>query len=451
MQIEELRKRHPCFIYESYLVEKQNNKLHIEFNFLLEPDIYFKPTLEVPCSDTVNISKLHNLVFHIGLIEMLSYWKAACSPFIIIKAGYIKEEQVGYWHKLLIKGMSEFYYKNQIDFTARDFVQIKVDHKSYHSEPLDTTESGDLIMSGGGKDSSVTLSLLSKQTNKQAVFLLNPTRCAIDSANIANYRTTFCVQRTLDKTLLKLNSIGYLNGHTPFSALLAFVGILTCAVNGYNNLIASNESSANECSLTYRGLPINHQYSKSLDFETNFRDYCHKYLSSQISYFSFLRPLSDLQISALLAKFTKYHISFRSCNVNQQKDSWCKQCAKCAFTYLTLFPFLSSNQLKKIFGDDLFLHSSIQTHIRALVGIEGNKPFECVGTKQESIDSIFLGLEKCKHNDDSAPAFLQELAAKLESNSLSSSLLSNFNNQHFLVPYYENILRSAMRGLQYNE
>ena len=77
----------------------------------------------------------------------------------------------------------------------------------------------------------------------------------------------------------------------------------------------SNESSANEPSVV--GTDINHQYSKSFEFENDFRNYEKEFLKTNIEYFSLLRPLTELQIAMLFSKHKKYHDIFRSCNVRK--------------------------------------------------------------------------------------------------------------------------------------
>ena len=47
-----------------------------------------------------NTLEAQNLAFHIGLIELISYWKCTCSPKIIIKCGYLNEEQIKWWKKI---------------------------------------------------------------------------------------------------------------------------------------------------------------------------------------------------------------------------------------------------------------------------------------------------------------------------------------------------------------
>ena len=70
---------------------------------------------------------------------------------------------------------------------------------------------------------------------------------------------------------------------------------------GKKYVALSNEDSANESNIV--GEKINHQYSKSLEFENDFRWFTKNYLTDKIEYFSLLRPLNELQIMKI---FTKY-------------------------------------------------------------------------------------------------------------------------------------------------
>ena len=60
---------------------------------------------------------------------------------------------------------------------------------------------------------------------------------------------------------MELNKRGFLNGHTPFSAMVAFTSFLTAYLNDKRYIVLSNESSANESNVM--GTKINHQYSKT--------------------------------------------------------------------------------------------------------------------------------------------------------------------------------------------
>lgn len=121
--------------------------------------------------------------------------------------------------------------------------------------------------------------------------------------------------------MLQLNKEGFLNGHTPFSALVAFSSVIAARMAGLSYIALSNESSANES--TVQGSTVNHQYSKSFEFEEDFHQYQTDHLPGSAYYFSMLRPLSEFQIAKYFAKQKQYHKIFRSCNAGSKTDSWC--------------------------------------------------------------------------------------------------------------------------------
>lgn len=452
MMLPELRERHPRFIYDSFQTEQRNEELHVRFHFLLEPDVVFTPEIVLPQNHSLDQQELENFAFHMGLIEMISYWKTACPQEIKIEAGQLTEEQVSWWHDLFIHGLGEFFYQNSIDFTPPDFFRITSDQSKEPNVPVQKplTLSGDLILLGGGKDSTVTLELLKDSPVRKKPLILNPIRPAIESAKIAGYSDPLIVKRRMDSKLLELNQKGYLNGHTPFSAYLAFLGVFIGTLHRYQNIIVSNDRSAEEENILFHGQRINHQYSRSFHFEKLFREYCAKYLNPQVQYFSFLRPLYEIQISQLFAKYPEHHLSFRSCNVGQKEDVWCGACAKCAFVYVSLFPFLSFERAKEIFGEDYYFKSEIVPFIRELVGLEGHKPFECVGTREESILAIALAIRKYKSAGKQIPPLLLSLERKLGLDDaktvqlLEEEIQKGWNYQHFLPEEYVKLLKESL-------
>lgn len=267
MNFNELRKKHQQFIYEGFEVKEENGDVRISFDFLITPEIHFKPEIIFP-----NIKwdpKFNNLVFNLGLVEMLSYWKATCSPEIIIKAGYLNDEQIAWWKDLLIKGLGEFFYKNKIDFTQPDLVKFKISHLgSGIAFPHGELKDKNLILVGGGKDSAVTLESFNGKENN--CLMLNPTEAAKNITKVAGFSNPIIIKRTIDPKLLELNEQGYLNGHTPFSAYLAFVSTMAAILYDYKNIVVSNEASSNEGNVEFHGKIINHQYSKSLEFEEKY-------------------------------------------------------------------------------------------------------------------------------------------------------------------------------------
>ncbi|MFH0895007.1 MAG: hypothetical protein V2A54_11290, partial [Bacteroidota bacterium] len=271
-------------------------------------------------------------------------------------------------------------------------------------------------------------------------FAVNPRKAIKDTIAAAGFEKMITVKRTLDPLLLKMNTEGFLNGHTPFSALLAFYTSMIAAMSGIRNIALSNESSANEP--TVKGTEINHQYSKSFAFEKDFREYINSWICSDIIYFSFLRPLSELQIALLFSKYENHHSVFRSCNAGSKTDSWCGNCPKCLFTFIMLHAFMNPEKVSAIWGENLFMKPSMKKYFDELSGASDVKPFECVGT----VDEVNLALcETMKfYTDDSLPLLLKEyketsLFSKFKSFSLNTEM-SSFNNEHFLSDEFLNLL-----------
>jgi len=84
MTLSLLRKQYPVFSYESYSFKQTKSGLLISFVFKTN-DIVFRPKILIKKAKSKK--GIDNLVFNLGLIEMFSYWKAFCSPKIMIKCG----------------------------------------------------------------------------------------------------------------------------------------------------------------------------------------------------------------------------------------------------------------------------------------------------------------------------------------------------------------------------
>ena len=156
---------------------------------------------------------------------------------------------------------------------------------------------------------------------------------------------------------------------------------------------------------------INHQYSKTSEFEKKFKTYCQKYLTQSIYYFSFLRRYTEFEIVKMFTKYPKYFSNFSSCNVaGRVGEKWCKKCPKCLFIYATLYPFLEEKQLLKIFGENLFKKKGLLSLMKSLIGWGKAKPFECVGTYKESKLAFRLSFKKAQKSGK-VPYLLQKFNA----------------------------------------
>lgn len=453
-----LRSKHPTLTYRGYTLARDQNILKATFLIDLAPSIQFRPTISFPATE-VEESQLAPFLVHLGLVETISYWKAACSPRVMIEGYRLTEEERAWWHDLFIHGLGEFFFVNDIDPSHPGLLTIE----SRGEKPLprltqtsSSKKEGELVLAAGGKDSSLTLAMLKRvaPSVRRETLILNPSRSASESITIAGYAEPIIVRRTIDTQLLELNAQGYLNGHTPFSAYLAFLGTMIAETRDLASVVVSNERSASEENTIFHGLAINHQYSKGIRFERRFRAYAAEHFPGCASYYSIIRPLYDLQVSGLFATLAPHHLhSFRSCNVGQRDDRWCGRCPKCAFVSLTLAPFISAEQRASIFGAELFEVPEILSAIEELTGVRDHKPLECVGTLGESRDALVLTLDRYAREGITPPPGLVAISAQLERQDCLPTLeharatLTEWSDDHELPSEYSKELKALLREL----
>jgi UDP-N-acetyl-alpha-D-muramoyl-L-alanyl-L-glutamate epimerase len=453
-KFQHFREEFEFFSYEDFTWKFSGNDFEISYSFNLSGKYFFHPKIRIPYKadiflpfDRLSPSMLDNLVFHTGMIELISYWKAACPELLLIKPFSLSSSQVDFWKKIYYDGLGEFFYLNSIHVSLEDFMEINCPGNR-STETLSTGKPGGcLVPVGGGKDSAVTTGLLNNEKLNWLPLSINPgktTRSVILAAG-KSIDQTIDIFREIHPQLLELNARGFLNGHTPFSALLAFYSLLAAFISGRGDIILSNESSANE--VTVPGTRINHQYSKSLEFEQDFRKYVKDYISDDYNYFSLLRPLSELQIAALFSGMPEFHHEFRSCNVGSKTDSWCGHCPKCLFTFIILSPFLEPEKLREIFGKNLLDEPSLENYLDELSGMKETKPFECIGTVEEV--NLALSLAAEKYSQDKLPFLLRKHQEKtgysLFSQNYFEDMLKNIDPEHFVPGKYLNILTNALR------
>ena len=254
---------------------------------------------------------------------------------------------------------------------------------------------------------------------------------------------TFIVKRVIDRKIVDLNSEGFLNGHTPFSAIVAFVSYLCAYLSGKKYIVLSNEDSANES--TVIGTSVNHQYSKTYEFENDFNNYTKKYYGIDIKYFSLLRPLTEFQIGMLFSKLDKFHKVFKSCNLGSKGDTWewCCKCPKCLFVFIILSPFLYRDKLIDIFGTDLYEDASLLDTFKELLGYSETKPFECVGTYGEVRFAVSLLINKL---GDDLPYLLRYYKDNYPL-SLDTDYRLHYNLNNNLDSSFESIVKDAISNV----
>ncbi len=428
------REKYKKFIYNGWQIKRNGGKITVSFDFYIDGLCEFHPTTEIDISNLdvanpYNSYEANKIIFNLGMVELISYWKCACPPEVEIKCGWLSQYDISWWKKLYFGGLSEFFYVNSVETDEESFMNITVNDafRKELEESIYNKTGINVIPVGGGKDSCVTAHLLKPFGSKNKFFTVNDQQARTDTVISAGYCENDIIRthRTIDKNLLKLNSEGFLNGHTPFSAIVAFLSLYCAYLIGGEYIVLSNESSANESNI--KGTNVNHQYSKSYEFECDFTDYVERNILSGIKYFSILRPFSELQIAKMFASLPEYHKTFRSCNRGSKKNIWCAKCAKCLFVFTILAPFCNYNELSEIFGNDMLNDPDMTEDFDGLAGFSEVKPFECVGTKSEFSYALWALINKLEKENKDLPVLCKRFKEKADFNALDKNLLNDYN------------------------
>lgn len=373
------------FVFSSYNFDSSTRTLTLRYSFDEAQHFTESYRFDFPfvAYDPAVLDRAVQLLFFMAGV---SYYKAFLAPEIVVKEGLIDDSTARFLEKTWQKGLGEYWYINQLDPNTG----IEFPVNAPQQQTLQSTGTGGLVGLGGGKDSLVSVELLRKQLPDIATWSLNHRQQLaplVERIGLQHY----WVEREFDMQLVSLkNTPGYRNGHIPISAIFACVGTIVTILAGKRDYIVSNEQSANAPTLSYQGVPINHQYSKSQEFEADYQSILEHNFDESTRYYSLLRPFSELRIGELFAPhFDTYHDVFSSCNRAFTHTSnhmfWDGTCPKCAFVYLILTPFVDRLKLEALFdGKNLLLDPALRPTYRQLLGIEGDKPLDCIGEIEES-------------------------------------------------------------------
>lgn len=449
MTVETLRKKYQEFHYYGMDIEENETELVVVYHFEIIGLAQFNPSCHFPKQSSIQFSNkrmIKNLLFSLGMVELISYWKATCSPKVIIHESTLDNQQILWWKKLYFNGLGEFFYLNRITLTEEEMMDIHSLGQAYDGEELQQSYSGNLIPVGGGKDSFVSLEILKEMKPENKAFVINHVISAVEAAKVAGYAENLLhVERKLDSKIIELNKQGFLNGHTPFSAMVAFSSVITAILWGKRYVCLSNEASANES--TVKDASVNHQYSKSYEFEQDFNGYLEKYIGNPVHYFSLLRGLSELQIVSIFATLKDYHPVFKSCNVGSKKGEWCCDCAKCLFVAVMLSAFLTDEEISNIFHEAILEKESMWDLLKELSGISDNKPFECVGTREEVQVAISIAIQKRTSLQKELPLLYKKYQAWVGSEMHFDvhQYREEYNEENFIPQEYQALVKKKVK------
>jgi hypothetical protein len=337
------------------------------------------------------VATLDRVLSLLHLVAGVSYYKTAAPPRLVLPAP-LGAEGVALVTAVYTEGLAEYAYRNDLPHVLALVPEVPAGQVP-PTPGYDTSQRRPLSAVGGGKDSIVSLEALRRAGFDPVPFSVNPNHVIV-AVNEASGLTPLAARRRIDPVLFELNAAGARNGHIPVTAINSLIAVATAVLHGLGPVVMSNERSASDPNLIWNGHAVNHQWSKGVAAEGLLRAALAGHAGLVDPYFSLLRSLSELHIARLFATVDTYDPVVTSCNaafkLRDASERWCRDCPKCRFVFLAMAPFMPRERVVGIFGGDLLADESQLPGYRELLGVDGHKPFECVGEVEESV--VALGL-----------------------------------------------------------
>jgi hypothetical protein len=375
-------------------------------------------------------------LLHLHIAAGTSYYKAAAPPVVELVGDTLTPAEREFHQLLYDSGLREFAVTNGLavprDVDLRSAAPAAEARStgplpSSGHPPGPSMHPGGLVVPiGGGKDSLVLIEAV--RSLRPRLLAVNPHPLTVALAGQAGLEL-LTVRRILSPNLAALNQSGALNGHVPITAIISLVAVAGSFLYGYDSIAMAIERSASEETRWVDGVPVNHQYSKSLAFEHALVDLVGGSIDPGLTYGSALRPYSELAIARAFSTIERYHSTFCSCNAAfrsqaDPSDRWCGHCPKCRFVGLMLAPFMTRDAVEAIIGADLFGDPDQVRGFAALMS-DDDKPFECVGERRESAVALRLLAAHPAWRDSVVVAELAGLASSLVSDADLTDVLTS--------------------------
>jgi UDP-N-acetyl-alpha-D-muramoyl-L-alanyl-L-glutamate epimerase len=362
-------------------------------SYSLDDDLHFDEVIRLPAGAPQPTGEralaLDRVLGLLAMVAGVSYYKAAAPPEVVLSAE-IGPATAALLNAVYTLGLGEFAYRNEL---VRPVDAGFAASAAFAADPVRVAGgAGSLVPIGGGKDSIVALEI-ARAAGPVTLFSVGERPPIARTARVSGL-PHLIAERKISPLLLQLNEAGALNGHVPVTAIVSLIALASAVLHGHDRVVMANERSASEGNLNWRGIEVNHQWSKSAAFEDALRAALTQEIVVGVDYFSLLRSVGELSIARAFAELPAYHPAFTSCNsvfrLSGPGESWCRDCPKCRFVFLALAAFMAPAELTGIFGGDLLDQEEQIPGFMALCGFEADKPFECVGEHEESLAAFRL-------------------------------------------------------------
>ena len=389
--------------------------------------VYFPSSVEL--ARYIDQPALRQLIDLSALFVGVSYYKASAEDSIV-SATTLGSAGLQSVISLYTDGLGEFYARNSLDFPPKisfDILSYDSDQRQVSdSELRQVNENNPIVAFGGGKDSHAAIDICRRAGKTPvlvSVVLSQLVQTKLES--MVNGEIN-CIRRQIDQKLIRLNASGEaLNGHIPVTAINSVLLTIYAVCTQSRWVVFSNERGASVATCRYHNYDVNHQFSKSLQFEQQYRHAVSELFGNSVQYFSILRACSELWIAAYVATcVSQAHQYLASCNRNfiiagshalPTGTRWCGSCSKCVFCAIIFAPYLDKAQFLNLFDNDILNDAGNLQHAMDLCGVGDAKPWECVGDVDDTSATLQQLSTHSVWKDHAIPLAMVQLLEKKHS------------------------------------
>lgn len=390
-------------------VHRDSLELHYSFALLDGSTAYrfverYEFDIPVSIERSPSQHELQRATALLHLAASMSYYKAALPPEITVSTPLEPGSVVEVLGALNNEGLAEMRHRAGVGSRGESPSLIVTGTESHTTRLRRSlpTHRPVVVPIGGGKDSLVALDLVRRSGRTPVLLAVTTFGDPLATLSLDESLPIVRVRRTIDPELIALNRRGALNGHVPVTAVISTIGLVAAVMIGATEVVMANERDASIPTLVENGRGINHQYSKSWEFERLLGGVVEREVGDT-RVFSLLRPVSEATIFRHFATMPEFHRQIASCNVvrtlgggSAQGKRWCGSCPKCRYSFLGLAAFSDRRQVLDTFdGLNLFDDEAGLDDYLGLLELAGRvRPFECVGV---SSDARYL-MRRCIDN-----------------------------------------------------
>lgn len=348
---------------------------------------------------------MRRVYFHIAAFDMNKFASLQLDTVEFGPLGEFVDEAFADLWSTVVRGVwAQWRFENNLPDAEPPRLDVRTSQLRTTEQVGGVGEDSYLVLSGGGKDSLATLSLLdgceadyatlgySSSIYGPAALQHRLIEDVVSEGRPSVHHRLTVYDDFLDSPVLSLQPefglVQLTAAETPASVFQALPVILE---HGYSDLVLGHERSADVGNLIWAvtGEDVNHQWGKSTEAESRLRDYVCEQLVPGVGVFSVLKPIYDVLIFSLISELPFPSVAkTHSCNVQKP---WCRRCPKCVYVWLSFLAYLDAEQVAAMFGEDLFSVEENYDHLFRMAGLSDHTPFECIG----QIGEVRLALLLC--------------------------------------------------------